>query len=88
MLRFPAGKAYITDQMSAARDPLVLLTIVFHCFTMPAVLSMLLKLRFRVSSNPTLSSTFPRLPINLILLFDGLMVLPKKGAVAGADALG
>jgi hypothetical protein len=29
-----------------------MLTIVFHCFTVPAVRSMLLKLRFQVNSNP------------------------------------
>src|SRR5215472_17260991 len=52
----PALSPTSRDQTSAGLrsvcDPLALLTIVFHCLTMPAVRSMLLKLRFRVNSNP------------------------------------
>jgi hypothetical protein len=43
-------------KQSLSRDPLALLTAAFYCFTVPALRSMLLKLRFRVNSNPTLSA--------------------------------
>ena len=54
------AKLYVSDQTTAALrsvcDPLSLLTTVFLCFTLPAVFSMLLKLRYKLNSNPTLSA--------------------------------
>ena len=49
-------QALITEPRSV-RDPLSPLTTAFHGFTVPAVRSILLKLRFRVNSNPTLSAS-------------------------------